>query len=95
MARPSALLLRRPIRPVEPRLFRVDHHDGDGVRAIAAVADVPPHHASLEPYVSRLLRDGADGELLLVDAVTGAVVARRAIRPYRSKSQDRFRRISD
>ena len=91
MARSLTVFARRPICPDPPRLFRVDHRDGDGTRAIGAVADVAAHHASLEPYVSTLLRDGADGELLLVDAVTGSVVARRAVRPYQSKPGDSFR----
>jgi len=86
---------RRPLTAAPPRLFRVDHRDGDGVRALGTLADVAPHHTALEPYVSALLRDGADGELRLIDAVSGAVVARRAVRPYRSQSADRFRRIPD
>jgi hypothetical protein len=90
LCRPGRSAACRP-----PRLFRVDHRDGDGVRAIAAVADVAPHHASLEPYVSALLREGTDGELLLVDAETGAIVVRRKVAPFRSKAGDRFRPLGD
>jgi len=72
-----------------PRLFRVEHRVGAATTPLAAVADVAPHYRSLDPFLSALLHDGADGELLLVDAVTGATVARRQVRPYRSDARDR------
>ena len=82
-----------PFPPTAPALaFRVEHREGARVRSLGRLERVPAHHTSLEPYVSALLRDGDGGELLLVDAGTGAVVARRRVAPFRSQAGDRFRR---
>jgi len=50
------------------------------------LTDVAPHHATLVPFVSDLLRHGAGGELLLIDVVSGMTVARRSVAPFRRKA---------
>jgi hypothetical protein len=75
--------------------YRVEHREAGATRALGELSGVPARHATLEPFVSALLRDGADGEVHLVDAVTGAVVARRQVAPFRSKAGDRFRQLGD
>ena len=65
------------------------------MRAIAAVADVPPHHRTLDTYVSVLLRAGVGGEVLLVDAETGTIVARRRVSPIRTQPRNCFRQLGD
>jgi hypothetical protein len=38
---------------------------------------VTPHAATLAPFASRLVHEGEAGEVVLIDAGTGAVVARQ------------------
>jgi hypothetical protein len=78
--------------PKPSRGYRVEHHHGDTICSLGYLMDTVPHHTSLEPYVSALLRSGLEGKLLLIDESTGAVVATRLVRPFRSKSSDRFRK---
>ena len=73
------------------RTYRVEHRAGDRVRPLGELRGVPAHHATLDPFVSMLLRDGDGGEVVLVDTATGAVVARRRVRPFPAKPGDRFR----
>jgi hypothetical protein len=70
---------------------RVEYHVRDTVRCLGHLWDVPPHHVTLDPFVSQLLLRGAEGQLQLIDEATGAVVARRTVRPFTSKARDRFR----
>jgi hypothetical protein len=45
------------------------------------------HVTALDPFLSRLLRDGTEpGELVLIDEATGAVVACWSVRPSRRRS---------
>jgi hypothetical protein len=71
--------------------YRVEHRDGPRLRVLGELVGVPAHPATLDPFVSTLLRAGDGGELRLVDAATGAVVARRRVVPFRSKAGTRFR----
>ena len=66
-------------RTSEQRWYRVEHRSGTIVRALGQVADLPRHSATLDPWLSHLLREGAQGELYLVDEETGEVVARRTV----------------
>jgi hypothetical protein len=43
------------------------------------ITTTKPHFRTLDPFYSRLVRDGHTGWLLLIDDRTGAVVARRHI----------------
>lgn len=62
------------------RWFRVEYRDGAGVRPLGRLPDVPPHPATLAPFVSRLLLDGQQGGVLvLVEEATGADVARHPL----------------
>jgi hypothetical protein len=64
----------------ERHWYRVEHRGANEPRLLGYVADVVPHPASLVPFVSRLLRDGAtEGEVVLVDDHTGADVARQSL----------------
>jgi hypothetical protein len=66
--------------------YRIEHRERGRVTLIAQVTGVPPHFRSLDLYVSRLLQQGAHGELRMVDTTTGAIVARRQIRPFKRSS---------
>ena len=78
------------------RLYLVEHHDHGAIRRLGTLADVAPHHTSLEPFLGELLRRGATGEVCLVDVTTETVVARRKVRPFaRSKPWERFRQVGD
>jgi hypothetical protein len=80
----------------EPQLrYRVEHRDGDAVSLLGCLEGVSPHPATLDPFVSALLRRGLNGQVLLVDDATGAVAARRTVRPFRSQARDRFRQLRD
>jgi hypothetical protein len=95
LIRPTmATWTRRPHRPLTPttRIFRVEHVADGETRPLGVLTDVAPHHTTLDPFVSALLRDGADGELRLIDAVTGITVARRKVVPYSANAGERFRR---
>jgi hypothetical protein len=82
----------------ERRWFRVELRNGAGVRSLGRVSDVTAHPASLVPFASRLVREGATGELVLVDETTGLDVARQDLRhgprraPGHGRSADRERR---
>jgi hypothetical protein len=59
--------------------YHVELRTGDEVRDLGHVPDAFPHHDSLTPFVSRLLREGATGEVILIDDESGQVVARRRL----------------
>jgi hypothetical protein len=61
------------------RRFRVEYRRADEVLVLARVTRVFPHHSTLQPYLTRLVWDGASGEVVLVDEATGADVARRRL----------------
>ena len=80
--------------PSTPR-YRVEHHAGGAVALLGSLEGVSAHHTTLDPFVSVLLRRGQAGRVVLVDTATDAVVARRQVRPFRSKAGDRFRQFGD
>jgi hypothetical protein len=65
--------------------YRVEHHDGRGVQMLGVVTDGAPHPSTLDLYLGRLLRAGAEGQLVLIDEASGRVVARRQVRPFRGR----------
>lgn len=72
------------------RSYRVEHRDRHRTRVLGRLADAFVSHHTLEPFLSRLLQDGArHGQLILVDDATGRVVARRAVRLPRRVTPDR------
>lgn len=67
------------------KVFRVEHRTRDAETVVLAhVRNVFPHHDTLTQFVSRLISESGDGplagELVLVDEVTGEVLARRDLR---------------
>jgi hypothetical protein len=74
-------------REVLPRMhnrqktYRVEFRSRGQVTGLGELLDVPAHYRSLDPYLGRLARQGLGGELALIDAATGATVARRTVRP--------------
>jgi hypothetical protein len=69
-----------------PRWYRVEHHDGDQIRALDRIADVYPHRTTLTPFLSRLLQMGTrGGELVLIEETTEQTVARIAVRSPRRR----------
>jgi hypothetical protein len=71
--------------------YGVEHHEQGRVQSLGQLTGVAPHHTSLEIYVGKLLCRGARGLLLLIDEATGAIVARRAVRPFAAKPRTRSR----
>ena len=71
--------------------YRIEHHEGAAVRTLGELADVPAHHATLEPFVGRLLLEGRRGEVWLVESATGVRVVRRRVRPFGDRASERFR----
>jgi len=68
--------------PPDPPEYRVVYRDGELICGFGHVAGVAPTFHALDPFRSRLLLAGVTtGELLLVEAGTGRVVARRVVRP--------------
>jgi hypothetical protein len=64
-------------------------HDGR-VRAFGTIAEAAVTFRTLDPFLSRLRLAGVDrGELLLVEAGTLRVVARRAVRRGRNTGNGR------
>jgi hypothetical protein len=61
--------------------YRVELRVGDQIEELGALdASAYPHFTSLTPFVSRLRLEGrANGEVVLVDRVTGRVVARHRL----------------
>ena len=71
-----------PARGGEPRPHRVEHRTGRGTTLVNADAVCFAHRSALAPYASRLRLDGrSDGELVLVDAASGAVVEGQRLGP--------------
>jgi hypothetical protein len=63
-------------------VYRVEHHGPAGAAVLHESDHCAPHHSALVPYASKLLLSGRpEGELTLIDPVTGVVVARRRVRP--------------
>jgi hypothetical protein len=71
------VLPRRSAAAVAAHWYRVEHRDDLGHHDLGRVPNVAPTHHALTPFLAHLLRDGATGELVLIDETTGADVARR------------------
>ncbi len=63
----------------EQQWYRIEHRVGNRVTVLGRVADVTRHVSTLDPWLSRLLLEGAAGELVLIEEATGAVIARRSL----------------
>ena len=75
--------------------YRVEYHDGRTIRPLGCLVGVAPHHATLEPFLSQLLREGAEGTLVLIHQETGEIVARRVVKRFSAKGRDRFLEFGD
>jgi hypothetical protein len=62
------------------RSFRVELRT-DQTRVLDRVEGVFPQFRTLDPYASRLIQDGEEGELLLIDEATDKIVARKLVKP--------------
>jgi hypothetical protein len=71
------------------RYFRVEHHGPRGPRHLGDLVGGYAHFTALDPFRAHLAPD-ATGELVLVDAGSGAVVARRSLRPPRQPRRRSF-----
>jgi hypothetical protein len=61
------------------RSFRVELRS-DETRILDRVEGVFPQFRTLDPYASRLIQDGEEGELVLIDEATDQVVARKIVK---------------
>jgi hypothetical protein len=64
------------------RSYRVELRTPGKVRHLGRMPFARPHFRALDPFVSRLVREGAHGWLMLVDEETNGVVARRRLGPF-------------
>ena len=79
------MLLQGGASAVAPHWFRVEHQDCLGRHTIGRVPNVFATHHALTPFLAHLLLDGATGEVVLIDELSGAEVARRFLNaPERS-----------
>jgi len=62
-------------------IYRVELRQPRRICHLGKLTNSKPHVRTLDPFFSRLVRDGHQGWLLLVDDRTGAVVAKRRLDP--------------
>ena len=62
-------------------IYRVELRQPRRIRHLGTLTHAKPHFRTLDPFLSRLVREGHEGWLFLVDDRTGAVVAKRRIGP--------------
>jgi hypothetical protein len=79
--------------PESPR-FRVELHAGGVITVVGFLPSGFAHHSTLEPYVTRLVEQGATGWLVLVAVTSGSPVARRRVQPRSRPPQLRQARPS-
>jgi hypothetical protein len=65
--------------PADTRRFVVQHRDRGVIRGLGDIIGGFAHFTALDPFLAHL-PPGATGELVLVDADTGTVAARRSLR---------------
>ena len=61
--------------------YRIEHHSEDGITILGRTDAPAAGQAELSARAMQLIADGAHGELVLVDEVTGEEVARRSLQP--------------
>ena len=59
--------------------YRIEHRSENETRVVATTSDVHARQEELSHLAVRLIREGATGELVLVDETTGDDVARRLL----------------
>ena len=72
--------LRMPKFDHRNRSYRVELRT-DQTRILDRVKGVFPQFRTLDPYASRLIQEGEQGELLLIDEATDQIVARKLVKP--------------
>jgi hypothetical protein len=60
------------------RVFRIELWNEE-IRVIDRIEGAFAQYRTLDPFVSRLLQDGHEGEVVLVDDETGEIIARRKV----------------
>jgi hypothetical protein len=74
---------------MQPRVFRVELWNNE-VEVIARIEGAFAQYRTLDPFVSRLLQEGREGEAVLIDDETGKIIARRkVVRTHFARSQGR------
>ena len=71
--------LRMPKFDHRNRSYRVELRS-DHTRVLDRVEGVFPQFRTLDPYASRLIQEGEEGELLLIDEATDQIVARKLVK---------------
>jgi len=54
-------MIRHPMDPTRPTVYRVEHHKGNTIAVLGLLPDVAPHHRSLDPFLSALVRARSGG----------------------------------
>jgi hypothetical protein len=62
----------------KPRVFRVELWNEE-IHVIDRIEGAFPQYRTLDPFVSRLLQEGREGEAVLIDDETGDVIAKRKV----------------
>jgi hypothetical protein len=62
-------------------VYRVEHRAGGRVTILGYSSSADARQSELSRHAARLLADGAEGELVLVEQATGGDVARRVLGP--------------
>jgi hypothetical protein len=75
-----------PKNGANDRFYRVELWT-DEIRVLDRIRGVFPQFRTLDPYVSRLIQEGVEGEAILVDDETGEIVGRQKV--IRSKLRGR------
>jgi len=71
------------------RSYRVELRTPGKVKLLGRMPYARPHFRALDPFLSRLIREGAHGWLMLVDEETNGVVARRRLGPLNASTARR------
>jgi hypothetical protein len=61
--------------PPEECWYRIELREGDETRPLGEVTCTVPHRSVLDPWASRLRREGGTGELVMIDKGTEELVA--------------------
>jgi hypothetical protein len=67
-----------PVEFHKSKIYRVEFWD-ETVKVLDRLRGVFPQFRTLDPFVSRLLQEGAEGEVVLIDDETDEVVARQKV----------------
>ena len=78
------------LNAMQTRRYRIEHQDQGAISVLGYMNLAHAHHSTLEPFLSRLLTDGASGSAFLIDDETGKIVASRQIQSFEPGRKRRF-----